>query len=111
MGEKAEYLSGLGDGAIDVALADLDTLYGGSTATDRYQDARIMDWYTEPTIRGAYSYPSPGSTDARAALAASVGDTLFFAVEATHTEGQFATVHGAIETAERAVGEVHEALG
>jgi len=110
MGEKAEYLSGLGDGAIDVVLGDLDAMYGGSTATDLYEDARIMDWYTEPTIRGAYSYPSPGSTDARAALAASVGDTLFFAGEATHTEGHFATVHGAIETAERAVSELLDAL-
>jgi hypothetical protein len=40
--------------------------------------------------------------DARAALAAPVDDTLYFAGEATVTWGHLATVHGALESGARA---------
>ena len=35
-------------------------------------------------------------------VAEAVGETVYFAGEATHTEGHFGTVHGALETGERA---------
>lgn len=100
MGEKAEYLSALGDGAISVILGELDGLFNGQ-ATATFQDARIMDWHKEPYVRGAYSFSSMGIGNKRQALATPVSDRLFFAGEATHTEGHFQTVHGALETGER----------
>lgn len=36
MGSKAEYLSGLGEGAIALVLKDLDALYGGTVAAHRW---------------------------------------------------------------------------
>jgi monoamine oxidase len=72
-------------------------------------DARILDWTKEPTVLGSYSYPSPGSSGLRGDLAAVEG-RLHFAGEATHTGGHFATVHGALETGERAVEEIIDRL-
>ena len=102
MGDKAEALSAMGDDAIATVLADLDTIYGAGVASGAYVDGVILDWLKEPTIRGAYSYPGPGSHAARAIVAEAVGETVYFAGEATHTEGHFGTVHGALETGERA---------
>ena len=102
MGDKAEALSAMGDDAIATVLADLDTMYGAGVASGAYVDGVILDWLKEPTIRGAYSYPGPGSHAARAIVAEAVGETVYFAGEATHTEGHFGTVHGALETGERA---------
>lgn len=55
-------------------------------------------WEADPFSRGSYSFSQLGMTpDDRAALAAPVGDRLFFAGEATHPH-YWATVHGAYET-------------
>ncbi|MFN0274840.1 MAG: flavin monoamine oxidase family protein, partial [Chitinophagales bacterium] len=43
MGERADYLSSLGDDAIDVILTELDTLFDGE-ASEKYVDAVIQDW-------------------------------------------------------------------
>jgi monoamine oxidase len=43
---------------------------------------------------------------AQSELAASLDDTLFFAGEATNTEGHHGEVHGAIATGERAAREI-----
>jgi len=100
MGEKAAYLSALEEAAIPELLAELDSIYNGQ-ATATFQDARIMNWLREPYVLGAYSFSSLGIGNKRQALATSVNDRLFFAGEATHTEGHFQTVHGALETGER----------
>ncbi len=101
MGDKAASLSEAGEGAIATMLADLDEIYGAGVATGAYVDGVIMDWYKQPSIRGAYSYPGPDSHGARAVVAQTVASTVYFAGEATHA-GHFATVHGALETGERA---------
>jgi lysine-specific histone demethylase 1B len=100
MGEKAEYLSSLGQNAIQPLLAELDDIFNGQ-ATANFVDSHIMDWGQEPYVRGAYSFSSLGIGNKRNALATSVNDRLFFAGEATHTDGHFQTVHGALETGER----------
>ena len=104
MGSDAEALRASGD-RVAAVLGDLDILYDGA-ATPAFDDAVVMDWTDEPYIGGAYSFPSPGSDAAREVLAAPIGGRVFFAGEATHTEGHFATVHGAIETGLRAAREV-----
>ncbi|MDE2577530.1 MAG: FAD-dependent oxidoreductase [Hyphomicrobiales bacterium] len=54
-------------------------------------------WDGDPFARGAYSHALPGHADARARLAAPVGERLFFAGEATHAS-RFSTCHGAWES-------------
>lgn len=60
MGENAEYMSSIDAGAVDVALAELDLLFGGA-ASLYYLESSIQDWSLEPFIKGAYSFPSPGT--------------------------------------------------
>lgn len=64
------------------------------------------NWRSDPFARGAYSFVHPGGMPAQRALARSIHDTLFFAGEATNTEGHSGTVHGAIATGRRAAREI-----
>jgi len=60
------------------------------------------DWQADPFARGGYAVTPVGALAAPRLLAQPVADTLFFAGEHTHTGGQAGTVHGAMETGERA---------
>jgi monoamine oxidase len=64
------------------------------------------DWQNDPFSRGAYSYAGVGGRRAGANLAMPVESTLFFAGEATQSDGRNATVHGAIASGERTAKEV-----
>ncbi|MBC8047084.1 MAG: FAD-dependent oxidoreductase [Fimbriimonadaceae bacterium] len=113
MGERAEYLSGLGDDAIPAILAELDSLFDG-VATPAYVDAYIQDWIKEPFIKGSYSYPAPNTynseTDSRRLdLATPIDCKIFFAGEATNNHHP-STVHGALESGARAAAEFLECL-
>lgn len=70
------------------------------------QSWHVHDWQSDPYARGSYSYVGVGGEGAQSELAASVAGTLFFAGEATNSEGHHGTVHGAIATGERAAREV-----
>jgi monoamine oxidase len=72
--------------------------------------AHTHNWHTDPLARGAYSYIPVGGMDAVRTLAAPIEDTLFFAGEATNTDGHTGTVHGAIATGRRAAREILEGL-
>ena len=111
MGEKADYMAGLSDSQkITEILEELSLLYPTGNVTGKYNGINIIqNWLQEPYIEGAYSYPSPGSEGKRSVLAASVGDKLYFAGEATNFNGHLATVHGAMESGYRAVKEILEA--
>jgi monoamine oxidase len=69
------------------------------------------DWQSDPFSRGAYSYAGVGGSQAGTALAEPVQSTLFFAGEATQSDGRNATVHGAIASGERAAKQVLAAIG
>lgn len=71
------------------------------------QGTYFHDWQQDPFARGAYSYVRVGADEARRMLATPLGNTLFFAGEATDTEGETATVTGALQSGIRAA---HEAL-
>ena len=64
------------------------------------------DWQADPFSCGAYSYAEVGGMDAAAKLAEPVSGTLFFAGEATNSDGYNGTVHGAIATGLRAAKEL-----
>jgi monoamine oxidase len=70
------------------------------------QSWHVHDWQFDPYARGSYSYVGVGGEGAQAELAAPMADTLFFAGEATNSEGHHGTVHGAIATGERAAREI-----
>ena len=110
-GERAQAMSDMGrTGAIAAVIEDLDRIFGGRASGAFTGDAVVQDWTTEPFVRGGYSYPTVGMGDARETLAAPVAGTLFFAGEATHCGGESATVHGAMETGERAAREAIQSL-
>jgi len=68
------------------------------------------DWDTDPFARGAYSYAIVGGAAAPALLQRPVDDTLFFAGEATVSDGRIGTVDGALASGERAARQVLRVL-
>jgi monoamine oxidase len=88
---------------IERALRGFGSVFDESElARSEFEGGVVHDWASDPFARGAYSYVAVGGGDARAALAAPLDDTLFFAGEATSSDGQGGTVNGALETGERA---------
>jgi len=74
------------------------------------RDSMVFDWQRDRYSFGAYSWVPVGALDQQRALARSVGP-LHFAGEATHFDGACGTVHGAIETGERAATEILRGRG
>src|SRR5262245_24983376 len=72
----------------------------------RLQAYLVADWQADPFSRGAYSYVPVGGITASMMLARPVAETLFFAGEATNSEGNSGTMHGAIATGYRAAEEL-----
>ena len=68
------------------------------------------DWQADPFARGSYAYLPVGGLEAQGELARAVEGTLFFAGEATNSDGHIGTVHGAIATGRRAAAQVVESL-
>ena len=112
-GSKATALGGPPrEELIGRALDGFGTLLGEQAlAREEFEEGAMHDWGRDPCSRGAYSYVTVGGGGARAALAAPVDDTLFFAGEATSHDGQGGTVNGALKTGERAAREAAAALG
>lgn len=108
-GENAATLSAMGAGLVPAICAELDQLFGNQVATGSLQDSHVEDWFANPYFQGTYSYPMVGSGNARKLLAAPEQGKLFFAGEATHYEGHYGTVHGALESGYRAAREVVDA--
>jgi monoamine oxidase len=77
-----------------------------ATVESQIRTAVVKDWQAEPFSLGAYSYIPVGAITAPITLAEPVANTLFFAGEATNTEGASGTVHGAIATGYRAADQI-----
>jgi monoamine oxidase len=104
-GPKAEALVGLSDAALaDRAIDSLTRILGiaSESLEEQVKGYWLHNWSRDPFARGAYSYAGVGGLEARGELATPIEDTLFFAGEATDTEGHSGTVHGAIATGKRA---------
>lgn len=103
-GPKAERLAGRGpDALVGACLASLRRLFGRVQAPD---EVCMHDWRADPWASGAYSYVLVGGAGAREALAQPLQGTLFFAGEATDTEGEAGTVSGALQSGQRAAREL-----
>ncbi len=106
-GQNAATLRVLGTGIPALICSELDQIFGGTVATGSLIDSHVEDWFANPFVGGTYSYPTVGMpASARRELAVPLGGKLFFAGEATHFEGHPSTVHGALESAYRAVEEL-----
>lgn len=110
-GAAADALTPLSDEQKVVSvLAELDAVFDGEATQSIRRDTEtnqmlyvVKDWSQEPFIAGGYSYPKPGSTNAdRVTLAAAVNNKLYFAGEAMDTDGDFGTINGAMNAAEKA---------
>jgi monoamine oxidase len=112
-GPKAIALSRLPpERIIQTALNGLGVMFDEpALVRSDFEGAVMHEWGRDPFARGAYSYLAVGGGRARAELGAPVAGTLFFAGEATSTDGQGGTVNGALQSGERAAREVAAALG
>lgn len=88
-------------GALGVTRADVER---------ELEAAYTHDWQADPFSRGAYAYLPVGGLEAQGVLARPVEATLFFAGEATNSDGHIGTVHGAIATGRRAAAQVIESM-
>ncbi len=92
---------------IERALSSLETLF---PRVPRPEGVRVYDWQRDPFSKGAYSFVTVGGVGAREKLGAPLKNTLFFAGEATDTDGKAGTVYGALQSGVRAAREVLDAL-
>jgi len=100
-------IAGTNESLTQLALQSLEALFGEHwDVEDEFEGSYCHDWQRDPFARGAYSYVAVGGGTARADLAASVEDTLFFAGEAADDTGEAATVAGALLSGERAANEI-----
>jgi monoamine oxidase len=97
---------------IDRARDQFGAMFGERDLARReFEAGATHDWSADPFANGAYSYVATGAGAARAILGAPVEETLFFAGEATATDGQGGTVSGSFATGLRAAREAARAIG
>ncbi|HWQ11839.1 MAG TPA: NAD(P)/FAD-dependent oxidoreductase [Roseiflexaceae bacterium] len=107
-GPRAARMAALGpEQAIERALGVLAEVFGAHPRR-LFAAGEMVDWGADPWARGGYSATPPGAHGMRAALASPCG-ALHFAGEATVTDDNPATVHGALASGERAAREIVEA--
>jgi len=108
-GPKADALKRLSKAALQkLALKTLTRIFPKFAPVIKKQllTTHSHNWACDPHVRGAYSYIPVNGLDLPKLLAAPVGDTLFFAGEATTDDAQPGTVFGAYESGLRAAREV-----
>jgi monoamine oxidase len=81
-----------------------------ATVRSHFVRSFFHDWQADPHSQGAYSYVLVGGMGAQAELARPLRDKLFFAGEATQSDGHHATVHGAFASGRRVTEEVLQRL-
>ena len=104
MGEKLKDVSSLSTESLtSQLLAELNKIFSHSMATTTFVSSQLKNWGDDEFHKGAYSYASRNSPSMRSALSESIDNKLFFIGEACNTNGHAATIHGAMETAEKVV--------
>ena len=91
-----------------LALESLAASFALPVATLRahLRASHVSSWGTEPFSYGAYSYATVGASASRAALAAPVENTLFFAGEALYDGPAGGTVEAALASGQQAARQV-----
>jgi monoamine oxidase len=104
-GSFAQALEDAGPGALAAQSIDEIVALLGNDYRRKLRPLAESRWAHDPFARGSYSHALPGHAGDRAILAAPVDGRLFFAGEAT-SPNFFSTAHGALESGERAAGEL-----
>jgi monoamine oxidase len=96
---------------VSEALRSLKKIFGISEISLRkwLLQSYMHYWDTDPFSRGAYAYLPVDGLDKQQELARPVQNTIFFAGEATSV-GHIGTVHGALESGQRAAREILASL-
>jgi monoamine oxidase len=100
-GPAAEKLVNLSqEELLDRAIESLSRIFGKSAGWlhKRVDKIYYHDWSSDPFCRGAYSYPRVGGLKAAQTLGEPINDTIFFAGEATDSQGAYGTVHAALQS-------------
>lgn len=105
-GPRADRLRSEG-ALLDQAISSLSMILNNSTEEihGQLEASYIHDWHNDPFSRGAYCYVPVNGLEAQEILSQPLDNKLFFAGEATCT-GHVGTVHGAIQSGQRAAQEV-----
>jgi monoamine oxidase len=108
-GPAATRLSARSDGEITAtaveAVADI-LRWSPAELASHVLETHFHNWSRDPYAQGAYSYVKAGGLSQLSILAQPVADTLYFAGEATDTEGRTGTVDGALATGVRAAEQI-----
>ena len=110
-GSRAESLTLKSDDALlDHSLQTLTRVFQTSRnfLEGLLEEFYVHNWQSDPFAAGSYSYIPVGGNEAQAELARPIESTLYFAGEATNTEGHQGTVHGAIASGLRAAREIRQ---
>ena len=106
-GPKADALTARSAEQVEgLALGILERIFNQSSLRKRLVSSHSYNWANDPQVRGAYSYIPVNGLDLPKVLGAPVDGTLFFAGEATATDGQMGTVFGALESGLRVAREI-----
>ncbi len=111
-GRRARALTGRPEAeVIDDVLRELERMVPRADLRAHLRAARYVDWSADPDVLGGYTFPKVGGgVDQRRLLAEPVDDVLFFAGEATRPAGDYATVHGALDSGIEAAHNVRQAM-
>jgi len=95
---------------LDQAIQSLARIFRipASEIGEQLEASYIHDWATDPFSLGAYSYVPVDGLEAQKELSLPIDNKLYFAGEAT-AKGHIGTVHGAIQSGQRAATEVLQA--
>jgi monoamine oxidase len=107
-GTRAEKFAGMSEAeCVSEALRSLKKIFGVSEMSLRKSllQSYLHDWNTDPFSRGAYAYLPVNGLTKQQELARPAQNTIFFAGEATSV-GHIGTVHGALESGQRAAKEI-----
>jgi monoamine oxidase len=112
-GPTAERFNAQGDSAALVAAAA--RALGEITGLELERVAALVaqgyahNWSADPYSRGGYSYLTVGGVEKLEPLTRPIANTLYFAGEATDTQGYTGSVHAALATGARAAAQINGA--
>ena len=96
------------DEILDEALNSLTSIFNLSVGSLKSQllASYVVNWSADPFTRGAYSYVTIGSDEARKTLCSPIDNTLFFAGEGLYKGPAMGTVEAAFDSALKVVKEI-----
>jgi len=97
---------------MDQAIGSLATILkvDHSYLRELLECSYLHNWYSDAFSHGAYSYVPVNGVEAQMVLSRPAENTLFFAGEATSSEGHVGTVHGALASGKRVANEILRSL-